>query len=664
MSQNKDSILIAGNKLFAGINEAELKINFSSKNLTAIKEGEVIFQNGGSSEDIYLLIDGEVKIKFPNPNGAPIIETKNKNDFFGEKEFIEKTPRKSSAVAETNCLLFILNRSEYNELTALNPLIKKNQPLENIDASSQKYFSDSAFRHNSRKQWVIEPEAVVKEHHDEVQLNNIDDEIVEPELEEISAPEDIKDDESLVSMEDIVDTKTEDHVERKEEKDESNLEWNFNSLPPEENNPLPARDFVQETSESPTSWDFSEYSPPSEEKEPAIFEYEQNINEIQFYEIIDAIKRINSNLQIGKVSEQTIKETIYLTGAERGRIYFKDKNENDFYGLVPGTNEKNEIRIKINEGITGTSAAENIIINIQNPTDDSRYSSEVDNPGEDNLENLLSFPISNEQGEVIAILELFNSPKIIFGKEEINLLSRLSPIIAQAIENSCATTVSTNDSQFPAVSRITNFLIGDLNSAITLIKNYSDIIKKKNIAVEINPILTMISNQADLINDSLSSMMNFITGDNNLTLRKENINSLMNDTVSMLAEYAELRKVKLYKKITGNISIMIDKKEFFQACFQITKNACDAMPEGGEIFIITKTADDSASIEFRDTGTGIPEEIQSKIFEPFFSFGKNNNTGLGLSIAEKIIRNHGGNIFVSKSEGAGAIFSITLPATV
>jgi hypothetical protein len=50
MSQNKDSILIAGNKLFAGISEAELKINFSSKNLTAIKEGEIIFQSGGSSE--------------------------------------------------------------------------------------------------------------------------------------------------------------------------------------------------------------------------------------------------------------------------------------------------------------------------------------------------------------------------------------------------------------------------------------------------------------------------------------------------------------------------------------------------------------------------------------------------------------------------------------
>lgn len=664
MSQNKDSILIAGNKLFAGINETEININFSSKNLTAIKEGDVIFQNGGSSEEIYLIVDGEVKTKFPNPNGAPIIKTKIKNDFFGDKEFIDKVPRKSSAVAETNCLLFILNRSEYNELIALNPLIKKNLPLENIDASSQKYFSDSAFRHNSRKQWVIEPEANVKEQHDEVYLNKKDEELSEPDIEDIAPPEELKSDETFTSNEEIDETNNNDLIERDNEKDELNLEWDFNNSPLEQNGLLPIQDNIQETDESQTNWDFSEFNPHSEQIAPVINENVQKINGVQFYEIIDAIKRITSDLQLGKVSEQIIKETIYLTGAESGRIYFKDKNESEFYGLVPGTNEKNEIRIKINDGIMGISAAENIIINIQNPTEDNRYLSEVDNPGEDNLENLLAFPISTEQGEVIAILELLNSPKIIFGENEINILSKLSPIIAQAIEHSSLIKETTQGNTFLEISKITNFIIDDLSSSITLIKNYSDLIRKKNISVEINPILTMISNQADLIHDSLGSIMNYITSDNNLSLQKENINGLMNDIVSMLAEYVELRKVKLYKKFSKNIFIMIDKKEFFQACFQITKNACDAMPYGGEIFIITKINEDTASIEFRDTGTGIPEEIQTRIFEPFFSYGKDNNTGLGLAIAEKIIRDHSGNISVSKSEGTGAIFSITLPAIV
>ncbi len=664
MSQNKDSILIASNKFFAGINETEIKINFSSKNLTAIKEGEVIFQNGGSSEEIYLIVDGEVKIKFPNPNGAPIIKTKIKNDFFGDTEFIEKIPRKSSAVAETNCLLFILNRTEYIELISLNPLIKKNLPLENTDSSSQKYFSDSAFRHNSRKQWVIEPEATVKEQHDEVYLNKKDEELSEPDIEDIATPEELKPDETFTSNEEIAETNDNDLIGRDNEKDELNLEWDFNNSPQEENSHLPIQGNIQETDESQTNWDLSEYNPLSQEIAPGVTENVQKINDVQFYEIINAIKRITSDLQIGKVSEQIIKETIYLTGAKSGRIYFKDKDESEFYGLVPGTNEKNEIRIKINKGITGISAAENIIINIQNPTEDYRYSSEVDNPGEDNLENLLAFPISTEQREVIAILELFNSPKKVFDENEINILSILSPIIAQIIKHSSVLKETKQENIFSEIGKITNFIKDDLTSSITLVKNYSDIIRKKNISMEINPILTMISNQADLIHDSLDSIMNYITSENNLNLQKENINGLMNDVVSMLAEYVELRNVKLYKKFGKNIVIMIDKKEFFQACFQITKNACDAMPYGGEIFIITKINEDTASIEFRDTGTGIPEEIQTRIFEPFFSYGKDNNTGLGLAIAEKIIRDHSGNISVSKSEGTGAIFSITLPIIV
>jgi signal transduction histidine kinase len=458
----------------------------------------------------------------------------------------------------------------------------------------------------------------------------------------------------------LVDTTVEDLIEKKGEKDATNLDWGLNDLPSEEDNSL--QDNYPTSSEVSVKWNFSEDNFHGKEETSEKLETPPKISELQFYEILDAITRINTNLQIGNVSEQIIKETIYLTGAESGRIYFRDKNENGFYGLVPGTNEKNEIRIKVNEGITGISAAENKVINIKNPGEDSRYSGPVDNPGDDNLKNLLSFPIYNTPGEVIAILELFNSPKEFFGEEEIHLLSLLSPIVARAIENASTRTESSQENQLPKVSKIANFLIGDLDPSIMIIKYYSDIIRKKNISSEINPILAMIYNQAELINNSLISMMNFISDENTLTMRKENINDLMNDIVSMLAEYVELRKVKLYKNFSGSTYVMIDKKEFYQACYQITKNACDAMPDGGEIFIITKTTEDSTTIEFRDTGIGISAELQSKIFEPFYSFGKSNKTGLGLAIAEKIIRNHGGNISVSKSEGSGTIFSIWLPA--
>ncbi|MHB1687650.1 MAG: ATP-binding protein [Ignavibacteriaceae bacterium] len=661
MPQNKDSVLITSNKLFAGVKETELKFNLNQKEITVVREGEVIFQNGDSSEIIYLLIDGEVKLKFPNPAGAPVIENKKKNDFFGEKEFIEKTLRKSSAVAETNCLVFKLTRGDYFKLISQNKEIKKNLPDDNIFETSQNYFSDFPVRKNSKKQWIIEPEVNPNEHQQEEAKPQTEN-IIEPGVSDIinSGDEPVK--EISTNEENVNENLVEPEIEVEENKDEENLGWDFSSQHFEENNSLPEHYSSAEQNGIDTNWDFSEPVEPLHEEAPIKFEEHQTIDEIKFYNILDTLKKINSSLQIGQVSEQIIKESLYLTGAENGRIYFKDKDQNEFYGLVPGTNERNEISIKVNEGLTGISAAENQIINLNKPAEDFRYSAPVDNPGDDYLKNLLCFPFSNDGGDVIALLELFNSSNEVFGEEEINLLSHIAPNIAQAIDNALGSWDSPNGSQLTSVSKIADFLIGDLKSPISLIKNYSDFIRKKNISGEINPILAMINSQADLINDSLQTMINFITGKSALTLQKENFNSVMNDVLVMLAEYVELRKVKLYKKFSGGAFVNIDKKVFYQACYQITKNACDAMPDGGEIFIITKTAGDSVTVEFRDTGTGIPEAIQTKIFEPFFTFGKGNKAGVGLSIAEKIIKDLNGNISISKSEGSGAIVSISLPA--
>ena len=61
-----------------------------------------------------------------------------------------------------------------------------------------------------------------------------------------------------------------------------------------------------------------------------------------------------------------------------------------------------------------------------------------------------------------------------------------------------------------------------------------------------------------------------------------------------------------------------------------------------------------------DTGPGIPESIQDKIFQPFFST-KEEGTGLGLSIATRIIEDHGGRLDLESNENEGATFIITLP---
>jgi signal transduction histidine kinase len=89
------------------------------------------------------------------------------------------------------------------------------------------------------------------------------------------------------------------------------------------------------------------------------------------------------------------------------------------------------------------------------------------------------------------------------------------------------------------------------------------------------------------------------------------------------------------------------------------------MPRGGAVTVsLRHTADGGAELVVADQGHGIPEEIQARIFDPFFStkeIGK--GTGLGLAISYGIVQDHGGDIVVRSTPGHGATFVVTLPAS-
>ena len=107
-----------------------------------------------------------------------------------------------------------------------------------------------------------------------------------------------------------------------------------------------------------------------------------------------------------------------------------------------------------------------------------------------------------------------------------------------------------------------------------------------------------------------------------------------------------------------------DAHQLKQVFLNLIINACDAMPDGGELILdltIGKTLKSklAAVVSIEDTGGGIPKEMLPQIFNPFFTT-KNHGTGLGLAIANRIILNHFGSIEVQNT-GRGAAFTVTLP---
>jgi signal transduction histidine kinase len=138
--------------------------------------------------------------------------------------------------------------------------------------------------------------------------------------------------------------------------------------------------------------------------------------------------------------------------------------------------------------------------------------------------------------------------------------------------------------------------------------------------------------------------------------------------LSLVLAQSKVKNVDLTREFSEVPRIMANKTQVQQIVINLCNNAMDAMPKGGKIFVRLQKANregqEGIEIQVQDNGQGIPPEIQSKIFNPFFTtkeIGK--GTGLGLSLVFEIVSKHNGKIFLDSEVGKGTTFHVFLPLT-
>ncbi len=136
---------------------------------------------------------------------------------------------------------------------------------------------------------------------------------------------------------------------------------------------------------------------------------------------------------------------------------------------------------------------------------------------------------------------------------------------------------------------------------------------------------------------------------------------IMENTCILMENYFQEKHIKLHKEIETDIpQIFADPAQIKQVFLNILMNAVESMPDGGNLDVKIKTANESIEIDIIDTGKGIPQEVLQDIYDPFFTT-KQSGTGVGLSISLKIIEDHGGNINTKSKQGKGTTITLTLP---
>jgi len=141
------------------------------------------------------------------------------------------------------------------------------------------------------------------------------------------------------------------------------------------------------------------------------------------------------------------------------------------------------------------------------------------------------------------------------------------------------------------------------------------------------------------------------------------VNQTINQTVDILENFARGNNIDIQTDLAENLPIIAgDQAQLQQVILNLMNNAIDAIGKDGTISIRSGAGKSEIRITIADTGPGIPESMQKKVFDPFYttkSTGK--GTGLGLWISYSIIEKMGGKLALQSKEGQGATFTITLP---
>lgn len=146
-------------------------------------------------------------------------------------------------------------------------------------------------------------------------------------------------------------------------------------------------------------------------------------------------------------------------------------------------------------------------------------------------------------------------------------------------------------------------------------------------------------------------------------ITKVNLNTIVNNILYFIDVRFQSRGIKIIKQLDPSLpEIYADEVQMSQVLVNLITNSVYAMPNGGQISVITKKKENMVSLIVKDTGTGMTPDIKNKIFEPFFTTKPvGQGTGLGLSVVQGIIDSHSGRIIVTTAVNKGTKFEIQLP---
>ncbi|MTI67749.1 MAG: response regulator [Firmicutes bacterium] len=286
------------------------------------------------------------------------------------------------------------------------------------------------------------------------------------------------------------------------------------------------------------------------------------------------------------------------------------------------------------------------------------------------IKSSIQIPINDNNGKITGVILLFTTKKR-------SLFYRHKPFL-EAVRNSILVLLEKQKrnqeyqnnlikaEKLKALGELSGGIAHDFNNVLTSILGYSQMALLKVNDENIKKYLSVIYNSSLDGKAIVDKIQNFTKKRNKNKKSVFSVNNIVATSLEMARPRWEndykIKNIDIETKVLlkSNSKILCNQHELREVLLNIILNAMDAMESGGKLILRTYDKEDEAYIEIEDNGSGMPEDIKKKIFEPFFSTKEARGTGLGLSISKNIIKEHKGEIYVESKLGKGTKFTIKL----
>lgn len=212
------------------------------------------------------------------------------------------------------------------------------------------------------------------------------------------------------------------------------------------------------------------------------------------------------------------------------------------------------------------------------------------------------------------------------------------------------------------LGKFSSLILHDIRNPISVLRSLGELILMQGGDTQrVERHARQIISEADRLNQLASELLDYSRGDIRLNPGVVRLDEFFRRLQGSMEERFRARGIRLKLEIEFAGPVILDENRMFRVFLNLADNAWKAMPKGGEFGVRVWKENGTLRAEVSDTGVGMGEEVQRRIFEPFFSSSEMGGTGLGMSIVKSIIEAHHGTVSFTSAPGKGTAFWISLP---